>query len=258
MEGKMHYELTEPAKAEKLFDGWQETLIWSCLQGVMGKIIADDPEEPRSAAAIVGDFTFFAGEPAEELVRYAVPGKNFMIMTPQNEGWSTLIESVWGENARRTERYAIRKEPDVFDRQRLHSFLPPEGYELRLIDEKLYHQCLSEEWSRDLVSQFADYKTFERLAMGVVALKSGEIVSGASTYSRYREGIEIEIDTEISHRRKGLALACGARLILECLDRGLYPSWDAQNLGSVALAEKLGYHFDHVYPVYEITGYGQK
>ena len=55
--------------------------------------------------------------------------------------------------------------------------------------------------------------------------------------------------------RKGLAYACGAKLILECIKNGLYPSWDAQNKWSVALAEKLGYHFSHEYIAYEIIGY---
>ena len=251
-------ELTAPEKAAELFGDWEETLIWSCLQGVMGKIFADDQEHHRSAAAVIGDFTFFAGSPCEELAVYAVPGRDFMIMVPQDESWSALIEAVWGEKAKRVERYAIRKEANVFDREKLGQIVPPKGYELRMIDEELYRQCKANEWSRDLVSQFGDYQTFRELALGVVALKNGKIVAGASTYIRYRDGIEIQIDTEISHRRRGLALACGAKLILECLDRGLYPSWDAQNLGSVALAEKLGYHFSHTYPAYEVTGYGER
>ena len=78
---------------------------------------------------------------------------------------------------------------------------------------------------------------------------------GASSYSTYDKGIEIEIDTREDHRRKGLAYACGAKLILECQKRDLYPSWDAQNKSSVALAEKLGYHFSHEYVAYEVTGY---
>ena len=53
-----------------------------------------------------------------------------------------------------------------------------------------------------------------------------------------RYAIKKEIDTQEDHRRKGLAYACGAKLILECLEKGLYPSWDAQNKWSVALAEK--------------------
>lgn len=251
-------ELTAPEKAAELFGDWEETLIWSCLQGVMGKIFADDQEHPRSAAAVIGDFTFFAGSPCEELAAYAAPGRDFMIMVPQDESWSALIEAVWGEKAKRVERYAIRKEANVFDREKLGQIASPKGYELRMIDEELYRQCKVNEWSRDLVSQFSDYETFQELALGITALKNGKIVAGASTYTRYRDGIEIQIDTEISHRRRGLALACGAKLILECFDRELYPSWDAQNLGSVALAEKLGYHFSHAYPAYEVTGYGER
>ena len=32
----MIYELTDTSKAEKLFEGWKETLIYSCIQKVMG------------------------------------------------------------------------------------------------------------------------------------------------------------------------------------------------------------------------------
>ncbi len=71
----------------------------------------------------------------------------------------------------------------------------------------------------------------------------------------YELKVIIEIDTRDDHRRKGLAYACGARLILECLEKGLYPSWDAQNKWSVALAQKLGYHFSHEYIAYEVIGY---
>ena len=53
-------------------------------------------------------------------------------------------------------------------------------------------------------------------------------------------------------RNRGLASACGAALILECLERGLYPSWDAHTEISAALAEKLGYHVSHPYVVYEV------
>ena len=81
-----------------------------------------------------------------------------------------------------------------------------------------------------------------------------QFVSGASSYTRYIEGIEIEVDTVPEERRKGLALVACAALILRCLDEGLYPSWDAQNMDSVHLAEKLGYEFDHEYTAYEVAG----
>ena len=87
---------------------------------------------------------------------------------------------------------------------------------------------------------------------------STEIVAGASGYSRYRGGIEIQIDTRADCRRQGLAAACAARLILDCLSRGLYPSWDAANLPSLRLAEKLGYRFSHAYESELIWAPGQE
>ena len=124
-----------------------------------------------------------------------------------------------------------------------------------MIDQELFDWCKEKEWSRDFVSLYTDYNEYKRLGLGVVALFNGEPVSGASSYSSYEGGIEIEIDTRAEYRRKGLGTACGAKLILECLERGLYPSWDAQNLWSAALAEKLGYQLDHPYTAYEIYGY---
>ena len=235
---------------EKLFDNWQETMIWSCLQGIMGRL---DANADGTAGRITNrDFCFLAGKPDRGLVETC----SAPVLVPRTEDWCALIEKVWGERAVRETRYAIKKEPDVFDRGRLEGFAAalPEGYTLQLIDGELAPVLLKEAWSRDFCSAFDGPADFQRRGLGVAALYGGVPVAGASSYCVYRGGIEIKIDTRPDHRRRGLATACGARLILECLDRGLYPSWDAANLQSVALAEKLGYHRDEPYPVYWIGG----
>lgn len=175
-------------------------------------------------------------------------------MIPQNDEWTTLIEDVYGKRARKVERYAIKKETDVFDRTHLRRVVDTKAneYELQMIDEKWFYHCKEIDWCRDLVSQYDSYEMYQKYGLGVILLKDGEVVSGASSYSAYIGGIEIEIDTHEDYRRRGFASIFGAKLILECLDRDLYPSWDAQNRGSVALAEKLGYYFDHAYVAYEI------
>lgn len=81
----------------------------------------------------------------------------------------------------------------------------------------------------------------------------GRLVAGAASYSRYRGGIEVEVDTHPACRGQGLATAASAALLLACLDRGLYPSWDAHTRQSLALAEKLGYRYSHAYPAYEVA-----
>lgn len=252
-------EMTDTSAAARLFGDWQESLLWSCLEGVMGKLYAPEQSPPLSVMAMLGDFLYFAGKPDRELVSFKPDWcrKDFVIMVPQDEAWGEMIRDVYGTKATGVTRYAIRKDTGKFDSEKLRKVVVqlPEEYSLRLIDEKYYELCLAEEWSRDFVAQFENYPMFEKLGLGVVAVKDGRIVSGASSYSRYREGIEIEIGTREEFRRRGLAYACGARLILECTARNLYPSWDAQNKWSVALAEKLGYQFSHEYPAYEIRGY---
>lgn len=238
--------MTDLQRITPLFDGWGETMVWSCFQGVMGR--AEVNADGSAGMIINQDFTFLAGKPDETLLSRA-PGP---ILVPRSKNWHPMIEAFYGPRAVLETRYAIKKEPDVFDRERLErlaSSLPP-GYELRLIDEAMVPILLSESWSKDFCAAFDSPKDCCTRGVGVVALYGGVPVAGAGSYIVYRGGIEIEIDTREDHRRKGLATACGARLILECLDRGLYPSWDAIDLRSVSLAEKLGYHRGESYPVY--------
>ena len=247
----MIFELENTSLAEKLFDGWEETLIWSCLEKVMGHIFVTDPIAPQSVMATVGCFVFLAGEPDRELVQGKPDG--FVIMVPQNEAWAELIESCWPD-ARRKVRYAIRKDTrfNTIALQKLADSLPA-GYEIKRIDAEIYDLCLRDPVTADFVSAFGSKDKYLKLGRGVVILKSGKIVSGASSYTRYREGIEIEVDTVPEERRKGLASIASANLILDCLKEGLYPSWDAQNLNSVRMAEKLGYEFSHEYIAYEVS-----
>ncbi len=246
----MIHELTETSKAAALFAGWPETMITSCLQGVMGRVFVTDTEDPRSALAFAGCFAFCAGEPDRELIDGRPAGT--AIMVPRDEAWAALIE-VCCPNARRVTRYAIRKDTR-FDEAALKRMAGavPDGCVLRRIDAELYDRCLEDPVTRDFVSSFADRQQFLELGRGVVLMKDGKIVSGASSYSRYREGIEIEVDTVPKERRKGLAATVCAALILHCLEEGLYPSWDAQNMASVHLAEKLGYVFSHEYTAFEV------
>ncbi len=242
--------LEDTSKVKDLFTGWQETLIYSCVQKVMGKIYVTDPDAPVSALAYVGCFGFFAGEPDRELVENKPEG--FSILTPQNEAWAQLIEDVY-PNAKKVSRYAIKKDTK-FDTAALQKNIDmlPEGYEIREIDSEIYDKCLESSVTCDFVSSFDDKEQYLDIGRGVVIMKDGKVVSGASSFSRYKEGIEIEVDTVETERRNHLAtIACSA-LILRCLKEGLYPSWDAQNMNSVHLSEKLGYEFDHEYTAYEV------
>ena len=217
----------------------------------MGAIYADREESPLRAAAVLGDFCFLSGQPsAQWLLRLPPPCPP--ILVPQTGEWSAVIEQCFPGLVTPSVRYAIRKEQPHFDKNRLTramQALPPD-YTICPIDEALYRICLREAWSRDLVFLYRDAADYLQNGLGFAALYNGIPVSGASSYARYSGGIEIEIDTRADHRRRGLAFACGAALISACLDRRLYPSWDAANPASASLAEKLGYSRGNEYRVY--------
>ncbi len=243
---------------ERFFGNTQETLALSYLQGHLGRGWTDSLEAPSCVQVLVGDFCFLRGDAASqgaaELASHIpadFPSSTFLIAPPDKE-WSALIEEAFPDACELTSRYAIKKEPDCFDKAKLAALaetLPP-GYTLRQIDTELYARALEQNFSHDLCSQFSSAEHFAQKGLGFCAMYGGDIVGGASSYTYYDGGIEIEVDTQREHRRKGLATACAARLILECLSRGLYPSWDAANKASVALAQKLGYHFSHEYDTY--------
>ena len=232
----MIHKLDTPCLAAPLFGGWAEGMVWACLQGRMGTVLANDTRS--SAAAVLGDFAFFAGAPDRELLdAVSVP-----LLVPQNDAWAAVIAAYFGRAVQPIIRYATRKDT-VFDRKRLETFARslPNSYTIRKIDRNLYDLCSRIPWSRDLVSQYPTWEAYQAQGLGFAVLRNGAPVAGASSYASFDGGIEIEIDTCPAERRRGLARACGAALILDCLDRGLYPSWDAHDTVSLALAEQLGY-----------------
>lgn len=253
------YQLTDNGlqTAWQLFDGTEETLIWSALQGIMGQVSGDDPDQPSAVRTTTGDFAFFAGNPdapgAEALIR-TVTVPLLGCGDRQTDKWKQRILSIWPD-AQIFDRYTIEKNTR-FDRERLEKYADrlPDGFTVIPISRDWYGHCLEEDWTQDFVSNFPSAEDFVRYGVGFLVLDpSGRPAAGASSYSVYRGGIEIEVDTNENYRRRGLALAVCARLILTCLEKGLYPSWDAANLASVSLAQKLGYTPGHHYEVFYLS-----
>lgn len=237
----------------ELFGNSEETMIYSCLQGIMGEILIDDEENPKSALAKIGryaSFGFLSGQPTISLIE-ACRGED-IILVPKDRNWIRLIEESYADIAQPFIRYATKKNT-AFDSEQLKSYILnlSDVFQIKPIDKNLYRQCLKQEWSRDLVANYKDVEDFLRLGLGYVAVYENQIVSGASSYSTYKDGIEIEVDTHPNFRRKGLAKAVAAQLILECLKQNRYPSWDAHTKNSLDLAKKLGYEFSREYIAYE-------
>ena len=248
--------LANPEDAAALFAGWQETLIWSALEGEMGCIWAVSGR-PKAALCETGDFLFLSGSPTEPETRlllecWAREKGRFEILAPRDAACGALIEAVFGEKARAGKRCAFQKGSEHFDPAALRRLVKAAPKQVSIVpfDRALYHQALEQNWSKDFVSLFRNADDYLARGLGFAALSGGRLVGGASSYSRYSSGIEIQVETRSDWQRKGIASACCAALILACMERGLYPSWDAANPASAALAQKLGYREAGLYPVW--------
>ena len=241
-----------PSQVSALFEGWQEGMLFSALEGSMGCFWAL-ADHPFAAICEIGDFLFLAGseEDAERLIQPFAQDGRFHILVCRSRGLHEAAGQVLKGLVKEDLRYAFHKEcsfdPDhLTDLAHAH----PADITFRLFDEACYHQALSQEWSRDFVSQFASAQEYLTHGIGVAAFRNGGMISGASSYIYWKNGIEIELDTREDQRRQGLACACAARLMLECLERGILPSWDAASAQSARLAEKLGFRPAGSYPVW--------
>lgn len=108
-----------------LFGHWEETLIWSCLQGIMGKYMQTTSPPLLVAMAVIG-FHLFAGEPAPELIAYRPPHctQNFMIAVPQNKLWENMLTQ-FTVKSKIISRYATKRPTPIFNKHHLEkSSLP--------------------------------------------------------------------------------------------------------------------------------------
>ena len=236
-----------------LFDGLEDSMVYSCLQGHMGAAYTVTPENPQAALIVSGEYSFFSGDPcsndAARIVRSLFDviesGVTIGIFPENKPAWETTLMSVQENNPRAVPRYGIVQKDYDFDMTRLDSFIRalPDGFTLVPFDEYIYDQAISETWSQEFCETFASAGDYLKQGFGFAALHNRKLVSGASTMTVYDGGAEVQVATREDYLRKGLAMPCAAALIIECVHRKIRPCWDAATLVSKNMALKLGYEY---------------
>ncbi|WP_455716918.1 GNAT family N-acetyltransferase [Anaerosporobacter sp.] len=214
----------------------------------------DNIEQPEEAIIIAADFCYLLGEikHPDETKQILETYAQHKIINSCETQWVTYLKENLSDKLHFSKRYSIKHEPNAFDKNNLKQLIEkvvPE-YEIKSIDEEIYNEVLNIDWAADGCCFYRSYDDFKENGLGYVAFKDGELISIASSYNTYKSTISVTIGTLDDYRRRGIAAACAASLILECLKRGIYPEWESANMASVALSEKLGYHLDKEYDIY--------
>jgi GNAT superfamily N-acetyltransferase len=237
----------------QLFNGYPYLpgSIAAIIAGGMGKVVADSDAAPQLALAVL-DFHFLAGDPdhanAVLLVPLLQPG---MVMITPTPAWQRWLAASYGGELALYHREAFQA--GTFDRallQRLAQSLPAD-FALSQIGLADVPQLVADLHAA-LVYNFPSHEAFITTSIGLRVLHQGRYVAAGTAAAIGGGKAEFEIQTHPQFRRRGLARAVGAALILMCLKRGLEPCWDAANAPSSALARQLGFRSTGTYDAFRL------
>lgn len=229
-----------------------DSILDAIIHGYHGEIMTDDLNNPQFVMAMFADILYLSGSVDSDTLELIIDKIPLHGEIHCDESWIKRLESK-GIKLQSFTRYAMSHLS--INRDTILSFMkkPVPNVEVLLIDETIYNKLLDHAWSRSLVENFANWKDFDTHAFGYVVLENNDIVSGTSSFSRFNDGLEIEIVTKESSRQRGYATLSAAYFIHACLEKNLVPHWDAANLESKRLAEKLGYTLERSYQVVEVV-----
>jgi RimJ/RimL family protein N-acetyltransferase len=225
-----------------LFDGWpyMHTAVEAVLEGTMGWAWAEKRRPPR-VVVLKNVYHFIGGDPHAAVVQKfprLLPHGWCGIMVPPGD-WQDAVQKTFGESMSPYSRVTFGA--TSFDPKWLRNLwegLPP-AFSIRRIDASNVGSFGS--IARTLVFNYQNEDRFLRDGIGFGVEFEGKMVAGASSFAIAGGCCEIEIDTLPDFRRRRLAAAAAARLIVHCLENGLQPQWDAANPPSAMLAQKLGF-----------------
>ena len=232
-----------------LFDITKPTMprAFSVLEGVnRGQILVDDPRDPTSAVVRDGMYgtLYFGGHMSAPLLAALVQyfrgvgevGIGCWLGDPLNE----MIPSDFDYDGR---TYYFTQRSSHADLQNLRL---PSGYSLLPRDEHLFLRAFDYQSTLEL---FGTVENVLQRTLGVVIMHGETIVCEAATGAPTHGLIEVGVTTAEAFRGQGFATRACARLIEMCEEQGYKTWWDCakQNIPSVRLAKKLGYHGEPEY-----------
>lgn len=211
------------------------------LEDQMGAAYVDVLENPSVYMIRIGPFHYFAGEAKSsgglQMVKDFQPYNLFM---SASEEWAEVFKQEYGERFIKIERYSFSSEKISIEALKKLCEASIFAKDVKRMDAALVERVSGQEHFID-VSDFESAADFEERGIGFYVEKDGKIIGAAYSSLVCSTSIEVSLFVEEEYRRQGIATVLSANLVYWCLEHGMDAHWDAANLESCNLAEKLGY-----------------
>ena len=228
--------------------------IDSVIEGHMGKAIVDDPNNPGAFKLQVGPFCYFAGDfssdPATEIIKQQ-EAYSLIMVCPEDA--IEIARNHFAERLIRFPRYSFSSER--LSLEYIASLIDDSSFRSRItkIDGTVLDRVASRPDHFLDISVFESATDFLIRGTGYAVIHNDAIAGVAYSSLICNSAIEVSIYVEPEYREQGMATALGCALIKECLKRSIDPHWDAANIESCRLAEKLGYVSAGTYDAYFVN-----
>ncbi|MFX1605059.1 MAG: GNAT family N-acetyltransferase [Promethearchaeota archaeon] len=232
------------SKIRHLFDSHTKgrAIIFPALDQGRGNVWVNSLESPTVARLQLAIINAIAGDSnssdAEELIQMIEP---LQLVFGPNEKWVRLIKKLWGNRLGVQQRTLLS--PKYLDIEKLRQLREqlPGGYKLEQMDLETIKR-IDKRQAMHIPTFFGSSENFYNTGIAYCIKYDDKVVCMASTLTPFTEEFEIQVDTpDPKHRRKGLATAASAALLIHAMEKGIVPQWDAANEPSIQLALKLGY-----------------
>lgn len=211
------------------------------LEGQMGKVFVDHPEEPSAYMLQVGPMCYYAGKVGETGMRVMLQclPANQLVM-PSAPGWIEALKKTYGARLKVMDRYSFSGEN--LSTGHLKGLLASSEHsaEVKPMNLPITDEIWNQKHIVDL-STFDSSQDFQERGIGYYIEHGGSITGAAYSSLVCTRGIEVSVFVREGFRRHGVATALASYLLLHCKDQGLEANWDAANPESCKLALKLGY-----------------
>ena len=178
------------------------------------------------------------------------------VLIPGSKAWDLILADTSDDQIRKRDHSEVSF---TFDASR---FSPHTDWETR-IPSDFTMRPITVDWVEELGSHYQVFQTWQSPesfisnGFGFCLIHGTELASVAYSHSGVtNEGyVELGVRTVEKYWKQGLATLTCSAFIEHSLDQGLEPDWHtySMNLGSIALAKKLGYEPDKEFPTYLVV-----
>ncbi len=225
---------------------FDEAQIGAALSGRQpGRLFVDDPRRPK-AALLCRTYGFYpAGDPHSSVLRAFIAGAPAEAAVFDTL-YGYMVADAWREallHDHGDDLTVIGREAFHFpDKASTPGVECPVDVRLMPLDAALAKR-VDDELGQMIGAFWGGYEAFAAGGFGTCALIDGAIAGVAYAIAVSDRTANIDIETAVPFRRRGLATLTAAAFIAASRERGLTPTWgcDTANAPSAALAHRLGF-----------------